>query len=91
MREVDLGRSSLPRYHHQFLPDRVEIEPRLSRTPGAPHSRRKGIRLSESRAVRWGNMQAVFKARASGACAGGERSPRRVVLIACVQSGRARA
>jgi gamma-glutamyltranspeptidase / glutathione hydrolase len=54
-----------PRYHHQWWPDHIEVEP-----DGFPAQWRlaleaKGHRLEISRR-QWGNMQAVFKAKASG-------------------------
>jgi gamma-glutamyltranspeptidase/glutathione hydrolase len=58
---VDLAEIvSAPRYHHQWWPDRVEVEPE-----GFPASWRaaleaKGHRV-ETGKRRWGNMQAVFK------------------------------
>jgi gamma-glutamyltranspeptidase/glutathione hydrolase len=65
-REVDLPRLvAMPRFHHQFWPDRVEIEPE-----GFPPEWRAGLeekghtfRVVERR---WGNMQAVFKSRRNG-------------------------
>jgi gamma-glutamyltranspeptidase/glutathione hydrolase len=64
--EVDLDRiAAMPRYHHQYWPDRVEIEP-----DGFPPAWRealtaKGHTLHVGRR-KWGNMQLVFKARESG-------------------------
>lgn len=64
--EVDLKRMvSLPRYHHQFWPDRVEIEPE-----GFSAEWRKAMQ-DKGHAVQivnrpWGNMQAVFKSRKTG-------------------------
>jgi len=54
-----------PRYHHQWWPDRVGLEPE-----GFPAQWRaalvaKGHRL-ETAKRRWGNMQAVFKSRRDG-------------------------
>lgn len=54
-----------PRYHHQWWPDRVEVEP-----DGFPPQWRaaleaKGHRLEPARR-QWGNMQAVFKSRVTG-------------------------
>lgn len=55
-----------PRFHHQYLPDRIEYE------PGGGFSAQwiatlqaKGHTLQEGRR-RWGNMQAVFVERAGG-------------------------
>ncbi len=64
---VDLAEIvSAPRYHHQWWPDRVEVEPE-----GFPASWRaaleaKGHRV-ETGKRRWGNMQAVFKSKQTGA------------------------
>jgi gamma-glutamyltranspeptidase/glutathione hydrolase len=64
---VDLGAIlRAPRYHHQWWPDRVEVEP-----DGFPAQWRaalaaKGHRLEHGRR-RWGNMQVVFKAKPEGA------------------------
>jgi gamma-glutamyltranspeptidase / glutathione hydrolase len=57
---------SAPRYHHQWWPDVVEIEPE-----GLPREWRaalesRGHRVQAARR-RWGNMQAVFKAKGTGA------------------------
>jgi gamma-glutamyltranspeptidase/glutathione hydrolase len=54
-----------PRYHHQWWPDEVEVEP-----DGFPAQWRaalaaKGHRVEISRR-QWGNMQAVFKAKHGG-------------------------
>jgi gamma-glutamyltranspeptidase/glutathione hydrolase len=64
--EVDLDRiAAMPRYHHQYWPDRVEIEP-----DGFPPAWRealtaKGHTLHVGRR-KWGNMQLVFKGRETG-------------------------
>jgi gamma-glutamyltranspeptidase/glutathione hydrolase len=55
-----------PRYHHQWRPDRVEIEPE-----GVPADLRAGLE-ARGHAIqvvrrRWGNMQAVFKSKQTGA------------------------
>ncbi len=55
-----------PRYHHQWWPDRVEIEPE-----GFPQEWRaaleaRGHKLQTGKR-RWGNMQAVFKSKETGA------------------------
>ncbi len=63
---VDLQRLvALPRYHHQFRPDRVEIEsegftPEWRAAIGA-----KGHEIHVVNR-RWGNMQAVFRSKQSG-------------------------
>jgi gamma-glutamyltranspeptidase/glutathione hydrolase len=64
--EVDLARLvGMPRYHHQFWPDQVEIEPEGFSAEWRSAMSAKGHTL---RVVnrRWGNMQAVFKARRGG-------------------------
>ena len=64
--EVDLARLvSMPRYHHQFWPDRVEIEPEGFAPEWRAAMEEKGhtFRVVERR---WGNMQAVFKSRRNG-------------------------
>lgn len=64
---VDLQRLvSLPRYHHQYWPDVVEIEPQGFSPEWRAAMIAKGHTLQPSNRA-WGNMQAVFKARASGA------------------------
>jgi gamma-glutamyltranspeptidase/glutathione hydrolase len=56
---------SAPRYHHQYLPDRIEYE--LGALPQASIEglQALGHTLQEGRR-RWGNMQAVYVDRASG-------------------------
>ncbi|HSS46209.1 MAG TPA: gamma-glutamyltransferase [Burkholderiales bacterium] len=49
----------LPRYHHQFLPDRIEIEPRGFSEEWIRKLQAKGHVISKS-GRRWGNMQAVY-------------------------------
>jgi gamma-glutamyltranspeptidase/glutathione hydrolase len=64
--DVDLARLvSMPRYHHQFWPDRVEIEPEGFSAEWRAALEEKGhtFRVVERR---WGNMQAVFKSRRDG-------------------------
>jgi gamma-glutamyltranspeptidase/glutathione hydrolase len=61
--EVDLQRLlALPRYHHQYWPDRVEIEPQGFAAPWRDALAVKGHALQVAKR-RWGNMQLVFKAR----------------------------
>lgn len=55
-----------PRYHHQWLPDRVEVEPGAFPQAWRDALAAKGHRLKDG-ARRWGNMQIVFKARETGA------------------------
>ena len=65
--EVDLQRMvAAPRYHHQYWPDRVEIEPESF----APEWRAALAAKKHELQVtgrKWGNMQAVFKSRRDGA------------------------
>ncbi len=64
-REVRLARIvSAPRYHHQYWPDRVEVEPRgfSPEWIAALTARKHEV---ETAGRRWGNMQAVFRARNS--------------------------
>jgi gamma-glutamyltranspeptidase/glutathione hydrolase len=64
--EVDLVRTvSLPRYHHQFWPDEVEIEPTGFTADWIDALERKGHRVTRVRR-QWGNMQAVFRDAGSG-------------------------
>ncbi|HZN26798.1 MAG TPA: gamma-glutamyltransferase [Burkholderiales bacterium] len=65
--EVDLRRLvSMPRYHHQYWPDRVEIEPESYAGEWRAAMAAKGHEVREARRA-WGNMQMVFKARRTGA------------------------
>jgi len=54
-----------PRYHHQWWPDRVELEPE-----GFPAQWRAALEAKghhvETGGRRWGNMQAVFKSKQTG-------------------------
>jgi gamma-glutamyltranspeptidase/glutathione hydrolase len=66
-REVDLeSLVRAPRYHHQFWPDRVEIEPSgfSAEWQAALAAKKHAIRIG---ARQWGNMQAVFRAKRDGA------------------------
>ena len=54
-----------PRYHHQWWPDRVEIEPGGFPAEWRAALEAKGHRV-ETGKRRWGNMQAVFKSKRSG-------------------------
>jgi len=56
---------SAPRYHHQYLPDRLEVEPDAFPSAVLDELQLTGhvLRVSEQR---WGNMQAVWIERASG-------------------------
>jgi len=63
---VDLARIvSAPRYHHQWWPDEVEIEPDGFDPDWRAHLEAKGHRLRAAKR-KWGNMQAVFKSSADG-------------------------
>ena len=63
---VDLERIvSAPRFHHQYLPDRVEYEPSGFAPEWVAALKAMGHTLQESKR-RWGNMQAVFVDRVSG-------------------------
>jgi gamma-glutamyltranspeptidase / glutathione hydrolase len=50
---------SAPRYHHQYLPDRIEFEPGQFSADWVKALEGKGHVVVEGRR-RWGNMQAVF-------------------------------
>jgi gamma-glutamyltranspeptidase/glutathione hydrolase len=54
-----------PRFHHQYLPDRIEYEPGGFSPEWIAALQAKGHAVQEGRR-RWGNMQAVFVARATG-------------------------
>lgn len=63
---VDLQRMvSAPRYHHQWWPDRVEVEPEGFAPEWRAALGAKGHRLEPARR-KWGNMQAVFKSKRTG-------------------------
>jgi len=69
MREVDLGRLvAMPRYHHQYWPDRIEIEPDSFETEWQAALRAKG-HVVQTANRKWGNMQAVFKSKRTGEAA----------------------
>ena len=64
--EVDLARIvAAPRYHHQYWPDRVEIEPGGFNEPWRAALVAKGHKLHVVER-KWGNMQAVFKSSRDG-------------------------
>jgi gamma-glutamyltranspeptidase/glutathione hydrolase len=50
---------ALPRFHHQYLPDRIEYEPGSFQPGWVAALQAKGHVVQEGRR-RWGNMQAVF-------------------------------
>jgi gamma-glutamyltranspeptidase/glutathione hydrolase len=54
-----------PRYHHQWWPDRVEVEPEGFSAQWRAALEAKGHRV-ETGMRRWGNMQAVFKSNQTG-------------------------
>lgn len=56
---------ALPRFHHQYLPDRIEFEPEGFGDEWIEGLRAKGHSVQEGRR-RWGNMQAVFVEAGSG-------------------------
>jgi gamma-glutamyltranspeptidase/glutathione hydrolase len=65
--EVDLHRLvRMPRYHHQYLPDRVEIEPQGFTQEWRAAIAGKGHAIQAANRA-WGNMQIVFRSTADGA------------------------
>jgi gamma-glutamyltranspeptidase/glutathione hydrolase len=54
-----------PRYHHQYLPDRVEIEPEGFSRDWVERMQAKGHRVYEINRS-WGNMQAIYIDKRSG-------------------------
>lgn len=56
---------SAPRFHHQYLPDRIEVEPGVFNAEVLDELTLKGhvVHLTQGK---WGNMQAVWIDRASG-------------------------
>jgi gamma-glutamyltranspeptidase/glutathione hydrolase len=54
-----------PRYHHQYLPDRVEIEPEGFTQDWVERMQAKGHSVYQSSRY-WGNMQAVYIDKRSG-------------------------
>jgi len=64
--QIDLqAMLSAPRYHHQYLPDRVEIEPEGFTQEWISKLQAKGHVVTKS-GRRWGNMQAVYIDKRSG-------------------------
>jgi len=64
--ETDVARLvSMPRYHHQYWPDRLEIEPQGWTPEWRAAMSAKG-HVIQPASRRWGNMQAVFKAKRGG-------------------------
>lgn len=56
---------NMPRYHHQYWPDRVEIEPESFSSEWRAALAAKGHVLQAVNR-RWGNMQIVFKSKQTG-------------------------
>jgi gamma-glutamyltranspeptidase/glutathione hydrolase len=64
--QVDLQRLlAMPRYHHQYWPDRVEIEPDAFTPEWRAAMAAKGHVLQVA-GRKWGNMQVVFKSSQTG-------------------------
>jgi gamma-glutamyltranspeptidase/glutathione hydrolase len=62
----DLARMlALPRYHHQYLPDRIEMEPGAFAPEWVQALSDKGHTVENGKR-RWGNMQAVYLKKPSG-------------------------
>jgi gamma-glutamyltranspeptidase / glutathione hydrolase len=66
-KDVDLAQLvSMPRYHHQHWPDRIEIEPQGFTEEWITTMSARGHRVIPANR-QWGNMQAVFKSARGGA------------------------
>jgi gamma-glutamyltranspeptidase/glutathione hydrolase len=64
--EIDPARLvAAPRFHHQYLPDRIEIEPGSFAEPWVEALKAKGHAVEAGRR-KWGNMQAVFFDKKTG-------------------------
>jgi gamma-glutamyltranspeptidase/glutathione hydrolase len=64
--QTDLARLvTAPRFHHQYLPDRIEIEPGGFPDQWVEAMKAKGHAVEVGRR-RWGNMQAVFLDKKTG-------------------------
>lgn len=64
--DVDLARLvAMPRYHHQYWPDRLEVEPQGFSDAWRAAMTARGHTIQTVRR-QWGNMQAVFKAKRDG-------------------------
>jgi gamma-glutamyltranspeptidase/glutathione hydrolase len=64
--QTDLARLvGAPRFHHQYLPDRIEIEPGSFPDEWIEALKAKGHAVEPGRR-KWGNMQAVFFDRKTG-------------------------
>jgi gamma-glutamyltranspeptidase/glutathione hydrolase len=69
--KFDLERMlALPRFHHQYYPDRIEIEPGAFTQEWTAALSAKGHKVETGRR-RWGNMQAVYVNKASGSAIAG--------------------
>ena len=65
--QVDLERIvRAPRYHHQWWPDRVEVEPDGFSAEWRAALEAKGHQL-QAAGRKWGNLQLVYKSKAGGA------------------------
>ncbi len=65
--QVDLKQLvAMPRYHHQYWPDRIEIEPEGFSAAWRSVLEGKGHQLRTA-SRKWGNLQVVFQPRGSGA------------------------
>ena len=66
-KEVDLTQLvSMPRYHHQHWPDRIEIEPQGFSDEWIAAMTTRGHRVMPANR-QWGNMQVVFRSARGGA------------------------
>jgi gamma-glutamyltranspeptidase/glutathione hydrolase len=64
--QVDVKRLvAMPRYHHQFWPDHIEVEPEAFSAEWRAALQDKGHVIRQVNRP-WGNMQAVFKSKATG-------------------------
>ncbi len=64
--QVDVKRLvAMPRYHHQFWPDRIEVEPEGFSAAWRAALQGKGHAIQQVNR-KWGNMQAVFKSKKTG-------------------------
>jgi gamma-glutamyltranspeptidase/glutathione hydrolase len=64
--KTDIARLvAAPRFHHQYLPDRIEIEPGAFSEAWIEALKAKGHAVEAGRR-RWGNMQAVFLDKKTG-------------------------
>ncbi len=65
--QVDLRQLvAMPRYHHQYWPDRIEIEPEGFSAAWRSALEGRGHRI-EVASRKWGNLQAVFQPHGDGA------------------------